>query len=231
MKHKNDGIMATCIFDFDSTLITCESTEKILEKNYGEDTLLMEKISAITCEGMEGKKDFFTSLNERLALAKPHYESVCAFAEEAVSLLTPGVEELIASLRRKGCEVWIVSGAIRDVLLPTAQYLGIPLDRVCGVRVLWDEDGIYKSIDGEDPWSFSKAQGADSIYKRWSLPSIAVGDGMTDYALYEKGYVENFIAYTGNARRESVVARAPCEAKDISILCNHIKGIIGYDDI
>lgn len=47
-------------------------------------------------------------------------------------------------------------------------------------------------------------------------PTVMVGDGSTDAAV--RGVVDSFIAYTGVARREKVVAVADAEANSFAAL-------------
>ena len=47
---------------------------------------------------------------------------------------------------------------------------------------------------------------------------IAVGDGFTDYQLFEAGFVDKFIAYTEHVERASVVEKAECIAIDVGVL-------------
>jgi hypothetical protein len=45
-----------------------------------------------------------------------------------------------------------------------------------------------------------------------------VGDGMSDHAVFARGLVDRFIAFTANVRRPAVVATGAPEARDAAAL-------------
>jgi phosphoserine phosphatase len=149
-------------------------------------------------------------MERRLAIAEPPYVHVIRFGEEAVEYLTPGMAELIAGL---DAEVWIVSGGIEEALLPVASHLGVPTERVVATKVHWGSAGML-GLARCGP----KEEAIADFCGAWSRPRIAVGDGMSDYALLEAGCVDHFIAFTQHARRDAVIATGAPEARDVSEL-------------
>jgi phosphoserine phosphatase len=83
--------MPTVIFDFDSTLITCESLEEILGKKKLSATM-MQKIKDITNQGMTGTITFLSSLQQRLEITSLYKQDFIDFGNEAIQLLTPGIK-------------------------------------------------------------------------------------------------------------------------------------------
>jgi len=206
--------MACVIIDYDSTLIGCESLEEILRPACAQRPGLEEDLRETTRLGMEGRITFQESLRRRLALASPTLADVRAFAAEAERWLTPGFDRVIADLLARGVEVRIVSGGLMEAIAPLAGKLGIPAERVHAVQLQWTSDGGFAGIDPEDRFSRSKLEGAMPLATTWPRPRIAVGDGITDFHLYERGVAEGFIAYTQHVRREAVVAVGAPEARD-----------------
>ena len=209
------------IFDFDSTIIRCESLEEILRPRLEGDSAKMAQIEEITRLGMEGAIDFKESLSRRLALAQPNLSDLERFGREGTPWLTSGMEGLIASLHRRGLEVWIVSGGLREAIVPVAAHLGIPAERVLAVRLQWRTDGSFAGIDPGDRFSVSKVDGCRAFFGPTDRPRpirIGVGDGMTDFALFDAGLVDCFIAYTEHVRRPAVVATGQPEASDTNEL-------------
>lgn len=218
--------MATVVFDFDSTLIDCESLEEILAPKCAARPELDAQIRAITTQGMEGLLSFQDSLSRRLALASPTREEVCAFGERALVHLTPGIAALVAELRAQSVEIKIISGGLREAILPVALHLGLTAADVGAVSLSFAEDGRFLGIDPHDRYSHSKQLGAAEASKTWSRPRIGVGDGMTDFHLFQHGLVDHFIAYTQWARRQAVVATGSAEASQVETLKTMIQELL-----
>jgi len=210
--------MGTVIFDFDSTLINCESLEEILAPKCAQQPGLEDQLRSITAMGMEGKITFQESLSRRLALAAPTKVEVTGFGERARDLLTHGMEALVRDLLKRGHTVKIISGGLREAIEPVALFLGLEADDVGAVSLNFDNSGNFAGIDAKDPFSDSKLAGARPLCATWPKPAIAVGDGMTDYHLYQYGLVDRFIVFTQWARRDSVVATGVPEARDTGAL-------------
>lgn len=215
--------MPTVIFDFDSTLISCESLEVILEEKIQDQPEQINKIHEITELGMSGKCAFGESLAKRLAIAQPTLQDVNNFALKASQFLTPGLKGLIEDLQKASVAVWIVSGALRETLIPLGLELGIPLEQICGVQLKWHPNGTFDRLDKEDPFSRSKAEGVRHLSKKWTTPSVGVGDGMTDYALFAQNHVKHFIAYTEHVRRPILLDQGVSEAQNV----NELRQLLG----
>lgn len=214
--------MATVIFDFDSTLVTCESLEEIARSKVDAETF--KEIQAITNQGMSGDIDFLTSLKKRLSLVALSQQECLQFAEEIKTYLTPGMDQLIADLQGKEVAIWIVSGALREILLPIGRQLHIPEEHLLGIIFDWNRMQIDEAI----PINRSKREGAQTVRSSWSSPIIAIGDGMTDYALYEHGLVDQFIAFTQIARRKALLDKGVLEARSSTQLRRLLADKIGY---
>lgn len=210
--------MASLILDFDSTLVTCESLDEILARALVGKPAVVARIRQITSAGMEGRIPFAESLKQRLALATPKLADVLAFGEEMRRLVTPGMDGLVQRFHDQGDEVWVVSSAIRESMLPVGRLLAIPEERILGATFLWDDDGTCLGVDEGDPFCVSKAEGVRELAEAWSPPRIGVGDGMSDYALYEERLVDHFIAFTKIARRLPLVETGVPEARDVARL-------------
>jgi phosphoserine phosphatase len=203
--------LPTVAFDFDSTLIACESLDELLARALAGRDADAARVRAITNDGMEGRLSFRESIERRLAIARPARDAVEAFGVEATGLLTPGIAELVAGL---AADVWIVSGAFREVLLPVAAHLGVPAARVLGTIARWSPSGALDGlVDCRE-----KADLLDGCTDAWPRPRTMVGDGMSDHAVFARGLVDRFIAFTANVRRPAVVATGAPEARDAAAL-------------
>lgn len=209
--------MATVVFDFDSTLITCESLEEILKsKNLNAEQVL--RLTEITGQGMSGEISFLSSLEQRLDLASVSKKDFKAFGESAWKFLTPGMHELVQDLMNRSVQVWVISGALREVLLPIGKKIGIPEKQLLGIDLIWNDEGRYTGIDASKPINRSKWEGVREDAQGWSKPRIAIGDSITDYSLYEHGAVDHFIAFTQYVRRKAVLDKGVPEAKTVEEL-------------
>ncbi len=199
--------MATVVLDFDSTLIPFESLELALARAPAMDAASLDEIATITLRGMEGEIGFRASLEARLAIARPTRSDLVELGVELAGRMTKGASELVAGLHAAGHEVWIVSGAFREVLLPPGRALGIAEDRIQGVTARWDAGGTFDGLLPEDGFGTSKVEGVRGLGVSWSRPAVGVGDGATDHALLEAGLVDTFVAYVEHARRRAVLAK------------------------
>jgi phosphoserine phosphatase len=203
--------VGTVVFDFDSTLINCESLDELLARVLAGQPERIAEVAAITVAGMEGRLAFEESLRRRLAIARPRRAEVEAFGRDAVGMLTPRMEALVSGLR---AEVWIVSGALRETVLPVAARLGVPESRVLATRVAWsetDDDGTLERVTE----CRTKVEHLEPLSAGWARPRVMVGDGMTDHAPYRAGLVDHFVAFTAVVRRAPVVATGAPEAASV----------------
>lgn len=223
--------MPTVIFDFDSTIISCESLEELQREQCRKQPELFKQLCDLTNQGMSGDLPFSEAIQRRLKLLSPSLSEVHTFAKEAHHFLSDGMFDLIQDLHREHVDVWIISGGLIEILLTVGAKLNIPADRIRGVSLLWNKDGSFLSLDDEDPFSYSKYHGAKTCASLWSTPSIMVGDGMTDYDVCAKGLANYFIAYTEHVSRQAVLNKGCFEANNVTALSLKIKEIIKNDSI
>jgi phosphoserine phosphatase len=93
------------VTDMDSTFINIECINEIAAFA-GEET----KVRAITAAAMRGEIDFETSLIQRVELLAGVSANVLAEIYEKRLLINPGGENLLATLKRRGIKVALVSG-------------------------------------------------------------------------------------------------------------------------
>ena len=92
------------LFDFDSTLVDCETIDEIAKEAGVE-----EEVKKITKEAMEGKLNFEQSLRRRVSLLKGLPVEKVKRAVSKIKLMT-GAEETVKELKKKGYVVGVVSG-------------------------------------------------------------------------------------------------------------------------
>ncbi|WP_150467695.1 HAD-IB family phosphatase [Francisella sp. SYW-9] len=211
--------MKNIIFDFDSTLIKKESLELILEpllKGFPEKLLEIENITNL---GMQGDLDFRESLERRLAIASPTKQSIRDFADKyCPNLLTQGMSELVDILKHNGYQIWIFSGGLTESIEPFADYLGIARQNIFAVDISWDENDSFVSLDNSNGACDSKLKAFEKAKDLINGEVIVVGDGYTDYQLYEAGFANKFIAYVEHVQRQKVIEVAKYHSNNINQL-------------
>lgn len=198
---------ASVVLDVDSTLSRIEGIEWLAARR-GADVL--REIRAVTERAMQGTIPLGTIFAERLARIRPTRAEIEALGHAYVEGMTPGASELCRRLRDGGVHAVVVSGGLREAILPLAGVLGIPTADVHAVDICFDAAGEYVSFDESSP--LARNGGKPEVVRALDLaqPRIAIGDGSTDLELRtsEPPAVDTFVAFTGVATRAPVVAAA-----------------------
>ena len=167
------------VFDFDSTLMDGETIDFLAE------TLGFEKeVAAITHEAMEGRLDFFNSLQRRVrllqGLKKSKMDEICSSLP-----LIEGAKEAVEGLKIRGYTIVCFSGGFRNATKPACKRLGIDADFA---NTLYDENGILTGeVGGEMMFGSSKG---DMLVRLQSLlgiteeHTVAIGDGANDLSMF-----------------------------------------------
>jgi phosphoserine phosphatase len=197
------GGFASVVLDVDSTLCGVEGIDWLAGLR-GSD--VGSKVTELTNQAMRGRIALDAVYGERLALVQPAQYEVEMLANLYVSSLAPGAARAVRRMRDAGRRVVIVSGGVREAILPMTRKLGIPDADVQAVSVRFTSDGDYDGFDTASP--LATAVGKRAVVEALALPArvLAVGDGATDLAI--RPVVDAFAAYTGFVRREAVVQDA-----------------------
>jgi D-3-phosphoglycerate dehydrogenase len=206
---------ASVVFDFDSTVVDCETLDLVSEASLScradKDTVLAE-VKRITALGMEGAMPFGESLSRRIALVGPTRAAVAEVAARISSHITPSFLAHTDFFRAHRDTVAIVSGGFDEIIWPVADILGIPRERVFANAFRYDEMGVAIGVDEARSSAHAGGKALAVETARLARPLVIVGDGWTDFEIREKGVADAFIAFVGHARREKVVAHADAVA-------------------
>jgi len=191
------------VLDVDSTLSGIEGIDWLASLRGAE---LKAWSAALTERAMEGKLPIEAVYSERMRAIKPDLAEIEQLGRVYVERMAPRARETLTELRARGIELVMVSGGLREAILPLARELGVGEQRVHAVSVFFDEEGNYAGFDERSP--LTRQDGKRSTVRDMGLrgPILAVGDGMTDCEIRQ--VVEGFAAFTGFMRREPVVQRA-----------------------
>lgn len=194
---------ASVVLDVDSTLCGIE----------GIDWLAMRlgagvgaSVAALTDQAMRGEIPLGAVYGARLALVRPGDVELRALADAYLAALAPGAAEAIALMQRDSVRVVLVSGGLREAILPVARHVGIADDDVHAVSVRLGTEGQYLGYDADSP--LVQSAGKPEVVAALLLTPrvLAVGDGATDLAI--RHVADGFAAFTGVVTRPSVVAGA-----------------------
>lgn len=214
---------ASVVFDADSTLADIEGIDWLAEQRTPD---VAAAIVALTNRAMNGEVPLDAVYAERIARIRPTAAELDALGAVYIARVVAGVRELVADLHAAGVRTAIVSGGIRQALLPLAAYLGIPASHVFAVSLRAStqsastDSQVYDALDEAQPLATQsgKITVVRELLDRGLLPTpvALTGDGSTDAAA--GGEVDAFIAFTQVARRPAVVAAAQAEAVDMAAL-------------
>ncbi len=198
-------------FDCDSTLSRIEGIDELTRRNG-----IFEEVAALTDAAMNGELALEEVYAKRLELIKPDKASIDWLAALYISELVDGVVETIAALQANAKQIHIISGGLRQAILPLAEQLGIPEQHVHAVDIEFDTDGGYSDFARHSPLAVSG--GKARICRRLRMHHSAlvmIGDGKTDLEAKQAGAY--MIGFGGVVRRPLVEAQADCYVADASL--------------
>jgi phosphoserine phosphatase len=191
------------IFDVDSTLSGIEGIDWLAARR-GPDVEAWS--AALTERAMNGQIPIEAVYGERMGRVRPTRSEIEELGRIYVERVAAGAREALEEFREHQIETVMVSGGLREAILPLARELGVDERRVYAVSIYFDERGQYKGF--EEASLMTRQNGKRLTVRDMGLqgPILAVGDGMTDSEI--KPVVDGFAAFTGFTRREPVIQRA-----------------------
>jgi phosphoserine phosphatase len=81
---------------------------------------------------------------KRLVLIQPKQADIDALAQQYIAEIVDGVTAVFATLQAQGKTVHIISGGLRQAILPLAAFLNVPDNCVHAVDIYFNDDGSYK---------------------------------------------------------------------------------------
>lgn len=191
-------------FDCDSTLSRVEGIDELARRNGRFD-----EVAALTDKAMNGELALESVYEHRLALIKPKQADIAWLANLYIQEMVDGVRETVKTLLENGKQVHIVSGGLRQAILPLAELLGVAEENVHAVDVMFDENGDYQDFLRQSPLAMSGGKARICRRLRMRFSSLAmVGDGKTDLEAKEAGAY--MIGFGGVVRRPLVEQQADC---------------------
>jgi phosphoserine phosphatase len=195
------------VVDVDSTLCAIEGIDWLASRR---DAALRDRVAQTTELAMQGKIAVENVYAERLNAVRPAYEEIVELGRAYVDRIEPGAAESLAKLTNAGVRVVLVTGGLREAILPLAEALGLPEGAVNAVSLYFGDSGEYGGFDDQSP--LTRNGGKVEVVRSLGLerPTLGVGDGITDLELRtaDPPAVDSFVAYTGVVSRDAVVNAA-----------------------
>ncbi len=191
---------AAVYFDCDSTLSSIEGVDELLQFAA---PALRQEIATLTAEAMDGRRPLAEVYETRLQRLAPRRDQLDQVGAHYVDNVVADGAETVAALQHLGKHVGIVSGGLLVPVQHLARHLGVPLEHVHAVPLVFDEDGAYVDFDRSSPlWQnggkVPVVTGAPSAHH----PMAFVGDGVTD--LETADHVARFVGFGGVVARDAV---------------------------
>ncbi len=192
------------ILDFDSTLVRVETLElaaELLPGGAGK----RERIKRLTKDAMAGRMDFRSALAERLRMLHVHRDLLPKLVEGLKAEITSSFSHNRAFLAANADHIHVVTSAFREVVIPVIETLGLRADHVHANTLTFDSAGYVNGLDWSNPLSANG--GKAKVVAALNLPGeiVVVGDGWSDYEIFQAGAAQRFYAFTENALREEVI--------------------------
>ena len=204
---------ASVILDVDSTLCGLEGVDWLAAHR---DDAMAAEFAKLTARAMAGEIPLESIYATRLDRIRPGAEELAALAEAYRDAIATGAAGTVRNLRAAGVRIHLVSGGLRQAILPLSRDLGFLETEVHAVPVVLDSHGRYVDFDRTSP--LCRTAGKCEIVTAIELPKprLAVGDGVTDAAV--RAVTEDFAVFTGFVRRQSVVDLAQHECRSFADL-------------
>jgi len=197
MISKRPRLDAVC-FDCDSTLTGIEGIDELADR-----ASCGPQVEALTEAAMSGLVPLEEVYAKRLDLVRPDRSTLAWLAERYADATVSGAVETIATLKRHGKAVYVITGGLLQAVAEFARSLGFSPEQVHAVNVYFDGAGAYQGFDTSSPLCRSDGKATicrELVAKHGRI--AMVGDGLTDLAARAGGaYV---VGYGGVAYREAM---------------------------
>jgi len=198
-------------FDCDSTLSRVEGIDE-LARRHG----LFDEVAALTDAAMNGELALEEVYGRRLDMIKPDQAAMAWLADLYIAEMVEGVGETVKTLLDNGKQIHIISGGLRQAILPLAALLGIAEEHVHAVDVLFDDNGVYQDFARQSPLAVSGGKARICRRLRMHHSSLVmIGDGKTDLEAKQAGAY--MIGFGGVVNRPLVRQQADVFVADASL--------------
>jgi phosphoserine phosphatase len=214
-------LYATVSLDADSTLSDVEGIDWLAARR---EPIVAAQVAALTKAAMNGDVTLDSIYGKRLEIVAPSRGDVFALGETYVQRVAPDAVDVVRELIASGVRVLILSGGVREALLPLADLVGVAEQDVYAVDIKLGTTGSYLGFDPNAPLARQegKLELLQAISSNLPRPLLHVGDGMTDAVVCH--VADAFAAYTGFVRRHPVLTFSNFELTSFKELRDAVLG-------
>jgi D-3-phosphoglycerate dehydrogenase / 2-oxoglutarate reductase len=196
------------ILDFDSTLVRVETLELAVEL-LATDSSLSTRIKEITDQAMAGRMNFRSAVEQRLTLLHLHRDLLPQLATRLQSEITHSFVSNRDFLAAHADQIHVVTSAFQQVVVPVIETLGLRINHVHANIPSFDDAGYIDGLDWSNPLSGDGGKAKVVAALKLSGQIVAIGDGWSDYEIFQAGAAQRFYAFIENIKRKEVVKVAP----------------------
>jgi phosphoserine phosphatase len=200
--------------DMDSTLINEEGIDLLADK-----AGIGSQIAEITASAMAGERDFYSSLEARVALLAGISTDVIPFVRKSLSF-TVGAKNLIQELQDRNWIIGVVSGGFHEIIDDFLAPLGLHLIRAN--RFETAEGRFTGRVLGPIIGPREKASALLELAQIHGIDledTVAIGDGANDREMIAAAGLG--IAFCAKPALQQV-AKVAIEERDLSLVLQHI---------
>ena len=195
---------ASVVLDVDSTLSSTEGIEWLAARRGAE---VSRRVTEATQEAMHGEIALQDVYAKRLDLIRPTHRDIEMLGREYIETVLPGARDALSAIRGAGVRIVIVSGGLREAIIPLTRSLNVPDSDLHAVSLSFTEAGDYAGFDIRSP--LTRNGGKPAVVRSLHLPRpiLAIGDGITDAELKTDlpAAADAFAAFTGVAARDPII--------------------------
>jgi phosphoserine phosphatase len=183
-------------FDCDSTLSKIEGIDELAKW-----TGVGEAMARLTDAAMNGELPLEAVYAKRLETIQPDWGSIEKLGDLYIQEMVDGVKDVFKTLLGQGKNVHIISGGLRQAILPLANVLNLPENHIHAVDIFFKDDGRYHGFDENSP--LARSGGKHEICKQLlngKNSLVLIGDGKTDMEAKQPGVT--VIGFGGVCDRE-----------------------------
>ncbi|MCB9684449.1 MAG: HAD-IB family phosphatase [Alphaproteobacteria bacterium] len=174
----------TAVFDFDQTILHGDISEALLAELAARRGEPLVAVYEEACS--RDLRTAYVELVHTLVAGRTEPESrrlaQATFATGVRSgalRIRPAMRELVWALQRLGWEVWVVTASPEVLVQAVAEHIGVPPNRVVGMRSEVGEDGRYLARV-LDPVTFGEGKLQAVRAHVGADPTFAAGDSVSD---------------------------------------------------
>ena len=193
------------ILDFDSTLVRVETLE-VMAELMPDASQVRARIHELTDTAMGGRMDFQAALRERLGVLRLHRDKLQPLVARLREEITPSFTRNQAFLAAHADHIYVVTSGFREVVQPVIEALGLDPKNLYANTLHFDSAGVIDGCDWTNP--LSQEGGKVKVVRDLKLDGevVVVGDGWSDYQIFEADAAQRFYAFTENVERKEVIA-------------------------